>query len=412
MDRPQGRKDGGRKTAGQALGTKIREAIGVEQLRYFVFNKKRDYESGYQNGICMTERGIALREDASQNGTFISRLLDSGEEGNQWHRAVIRSEDYGDDSIKFYIYCSDKDAVPVDGRLRPWEELIRDEEVPLEKKRRLMEPFLAHIVQNPRDILLYHARGRYLWIEVQLFCQAGFLPQISHMKIYAGNRSFLSYLPAIYQTGGKEDFLGRFLGLFEAVYQDLDEKIEDCARQLDPEVAEPEFLQWLARWVGISNAHLWQEERLRRMLTGIVRRNMTRGTREYMEHVITAFTGERPFFLEYCDIERYRDNPAAYQSLKRSYACGPYEVSVFVREQAVSSLREQHALKKMIEDMKPAHIRIHLVILRPGIYLGQNVYAGVNSMLVAYERVNLRGMSAIPSIVGAAEAEPKEEREI
>ena len=393
MDRPQGRKDGGRKTAGQALGTKIREAIGVEQLRYFVFNKKRDYESGYQNGICMTERGIALREDASQNGTFISRLLDSGEEGNQWHRAVIRSEDYGDDSIKFYIYCSDKDAVPVDGRLRPWEELIRDEEVPLEKKRRLMEPFLAHIVQNPRDILLYHARGRYLWIEVQLFCQAGFLPQISHMKIYAGNRSFLSYLPAIYQTGGKEDFLGRFLGLFEAVYQDLDEKIEDCARQLDPEVAEPEFLQWLARWVGISNAHLWQEERLRRMLTGIVRRNMTRGTREYMEHVITAFTGERPFFLEYCDIERYRDNPAAYQSLKRSYACGPYEVSV-------------------IEDMKPAHIRIHLVILRPGIYLGQNVYAGVNSMLVAYERVNLRGMSAIPSIVGAAEAEPKEEREI
>ena len=95
--------------------------------------------------------------------------------------------------------------------------------------------------------------------------------------------------------------------------------------------------------------------------------------------------------------------------MKKSYAWGPYDVSVFVREQAVSSLREQHALKKMIEDMKPAHIRIHLVILRPGIYLGQNVYAGVNSMLAAYEQVNLRGMSAIPSIVGTAEAQAKEE---
>ena len=232
------------------------------------------------------------------------------------------------------------------------------------------------------------------------------------MKIYAGNRSFLSYLPAIYQTGGKEDFLGRFLGMFEAVYQDLDEKIGDCARQLDPEVAEPEFLRWLAKWVGITNAHLWQEERLRRLLMGIVAKNLIRGTREYMEHVISTFTGERPFFLEYSDIERYRDNPAAYQSLKKSYAWGSYEVSVFVREQAVCPLREQHALKKMIEDMKPAHIRIHLVILRPGIYLGQNVYAGVNSMLVAYEQVNLRGMSAIPSIVGTAEAEAKEETEI
>ena len=152
----------------------------MDQLRYFVFNKKRDYESGYQNGIRMTDQGIALEEGTSQNGTFISRLLDSGEDGNQWHRAVISSKDYGDDSIKFYIYCSDRNVVPVDGRLRPWEELIRDREVPLEKKRRLMEPFLAHIVHNPGDILLYHARGRYLWMEVQLYCQAGFRHKSSY----------------------------------------------------------------------------------------------------------------------------------------------------------------------------------------------------------------------------------------
>ncbi len=381
----------------------------MDQLRYFVFNKRKDYESGYRNGIQITAKGIALMEGESQNGTFISRLLDSGEEENQWHRAVIQSEDYGDDSIKFYIYCCDRDRVAVDGRIRLWEELIRDTEVPIEKKRRVMEPYLAHIVQNPSDILLYHARGRYLWIEVQLFCQAGFLPEISHMKIYAGNRNFLSYMPAIYQTGGREDFLGRFLGLFESVYQDLDEKIGDSKRQLDPIAALPEFLHWLAKWVGVSNAHLWQEDKLRLLLQGIVKKNLIRGTREYMEYMVGTFTGERPFFLEYSDIERYRKNPVAYRCLRKSYAYGPYEVSVFVREQAVSSLREQHALKRMIEDMKPAHIRVHLVILRPGIYLGQNVYAGVNSMLVTYERANLNGVSAIPSIVGEAEAKAKEE---
>ena len=75
----------------------------MDQLRYFVFNKRKDYESGYRNGIQITPKGIALMEGESQNGTFISRLLDSGEEENQWHRAVIQSEDYGDDSINFYI---------------------------------------------------------------------------------------------------------------------------------------------------------------------------------------------------------------------------------------------------------------------------------------------------------------------
>ena len=95
---------------------------------------------------------------------------------------------------------------------------------------------------------------------------------------------------------------------------------------------------------------------------------------------------------------------------KELYLNGPYEVSVLVREQAVPSLREQYALKKMIENIQPAHIRMHLIILRPGIYLGQNVYAGVNSMLVAYEHANLNGVAAIPSIVGAAEAGAEEEK--
>lgn len=383
----------------------------VEQIRYFVFNKRKDYEPGCRMDVRITEQGLAL-EEGKESGTFISRLLDSGEEGNRWHRAVIQSEGYGDDSIKFCFYCSDEDEAVIDGRTYRLEELIRDKEISVEKKRKAMEPYLVHIVQNPRDILLYRARGRYLWMEIQLFCQAGSLPEIRCMKIYAGNRSFLSYLPTIYQSGGEEDFLGRFLGIFEAVYQNMDEKIANSTRQLDPMSAEPEFLYWLAKWVGISNAHLWQEEKLRLLLQGIVKKNLIRGTREYMEHVIGIFTGERPYFLEYGDVEQYKGNEAAYRSLKQSYVCGPYEVSVLVREQTVPSLREQYALKKMIEDMKPAHIRMQLIIMRPGIYLGQNVYVGVNSMLVAYERANLSGMAAIPSIVCAAETQAKEEKEV
>ncbi len=375
----------------------------MEKLEYFVFNKKKDYKSGYRKGIQISDEGLALKEGALESGIFISRLLDCGEEGNQWNRAVIQSEGYGDDSIRFYFYCSDEEQTAVDGRMYSWEELIQSKKISPKKKHQAMEPYLAHMVQNPRDVMLYHAKGRYLWIEIQLFCQAGFLPKIRHMKIYAGNRSFLNYLPLIYQTKGREDFLGRFLGLFEAVYQDFNEKINNSARQLDPISAEPEFLHWLAKWVGISNAHLWQEDKLRILLKGIVRENMIRGTREYMEYVIGIFTGERPFFLEYSDIEQYRDNEAAYRNLKRFYAYGPYEVSVLVREQAVPTVREQQTLKKLIDDIKPAHIRIHLIIMRQGIYLGKNVYAGVNSTLVAYERANLNGVAAIPSMVGMAE---------
>ncbi|MFG6384519.1 MAG: hypothetical protein K1V96_09735, partial [Lachnospiraceae bacterium] len=52
------------------------------------------------------------------------------------------------------------------------------------------------------------------------------------------------------------------------------------------------------------------------------------------------------------------------------------------------------------EDMKPAHIEIHLIILKPYIYLNKNVYIGVNSVLGTYQVANLDGIAAIPSVVG------------
>lgn len=373
-------------------------------LKYFVFNKRKDYQSGYSEHIHIMERGIRLHtENERQWGIFISRLLDSREEGNKWHRAVIRSTAYGDDSIRFCFYCSDSPQIAVDGRLLDWNEVIRSQEFGIEKKQELMRPFLVHEILNPQDILLYHARGRYLWLEIELFCQAEFNPEIRDMKIYAENRSFIQYLPEIYQTEDGNDFLGRYLSLFEAVYQDMDRKIRNAARQLDSGCSEPDFLHWMAGWTGISDIHLWPEEKLRLLLNGIVKKNLLRGTRQYMEYMIETFTGEKPFFVEYSEIEQYRDEPGVYANLKRYYAHGPYEVNILVREQAVPTLREQMALKKVIENMKPAHIEVHLVILRPYIYLNQNVYIGINSALGTYERASLSGMAGIPSIVNRQE---------
>lgn len=369
-------------------------------LKYFVFNKKKDYRSGYLEHMDITEQGVKLHmEDTQQYGTFISRLMDSREEGNRWHRAVIRSVAYGDDSIRFCFYCSDSRQVYVEGRLMDWTEVIRSRELDTRKKRELMRPFLTHEILNPQDILLYHARGRYLWLEIQLFCQAEFTPEILDIKIYAENHSFIQYLPEIYQTEEQNDFLERYLSLFEAVYQDLDEKIRNAACQLDPRSTRPDFLNWMAEWVGITDIHLWPEEKLRILLRGIVRKNLVRGTRQYMEYIVEIFTGEKPFFVEYCEIEQYREEPRVYANLKTYYAHGPYEVNILVREQAVPTLREQRALKKVIENMKPAHIEVHLVILRPYIYLNQNVYIGINSALGTYERALLNGVAGIPSIV-------------
>lgn len=374
----------------------------MESLKYFVFNKKRDYLHSFRKQIRITEQGIALEtKDFQKPGIFISRLLDSRKEGNQWHRAVIQSADYGDDSICFYFYCSDSPGLLVEDRFWEWEEFICSMEFTEEQKHEMMRPFLVHQILNPQDVLLYRAKGRFLWMEIRLFCQAEFSPEIRNMKIYAENRSFLQYLPEIYQSEPENDFLKRYLSLFEAVYQDLDGRIRTAARQLEPQTAQPEFLNWMAEWAGIPDVALWPEDKLRILLRGIVRKNLIRGTKAYLSYMIEIFTGEAPFFVEYGEIEAYQGNPAVYRRLKQYYVHGPYEVNILIREQAVSTLQEQKALKKIIDHMKPAHIEIHLIFLKPYIYLNQNVYVGINSVLGTYQRAYLDGMTAIPSVVAA-----------
>ena len=380
-------------------------------LKYFVFNKKRDYRCGYMEHISLTDRGIRWDGGKSQQGTFFTRLLDSGREGNQWHRAVVKSAGYGDDSIRFFFYCSDSPQVYWQGEQMEWLEVIKSASLDAAQKRKIMKPFLAHSVLNPQDILLYHARGRYLWMEIQLFPQGASIPEIHHMKIYAENKSFIKYLPEIYQNQPENDFLKRYLSIFEGVYQKLDEEIRDAPCQLDPQTAELEFLRWMAKWVGISQVHLWPEEKLRKLLQGIVRKNLVRGTRAYMENIIETFTGERPVFVEYGEIEQYKGQPESYQKLLRQYVRHPYIVNLLIREEAVPTRREQRALKEMIEDIKPAHLEIHLIFLKPCIYLDKNVYLGINSVLNSYQRAQLNGQSLIPSIVGKAKAEEERRKE-
>ncbi len=369
-------------------------------MKYFVFNKKRDYLHGYREHLRITKRGIAFdSKEAGQQGIFISRLLDSTEEGNLWHRAIIQSVRQGEDSIRFFFYCSDSTQIMVDEQVWEWSELIRSSEFTSKQKHDLMQPFLTHQVLNPQDILLYQAKGRYLWIEIQMLAWDHSSPEILDMKIYAEGHSFLQYLPEIYQAEPENDFLKRYLSLFESVYQDMDFKIRTAARQLDPQSASREFLFWMARWVGISDVQLWPEEKLRVLLNGIVRKNLIRGTKSYMEYMIEVFTGEPPLFVEYGEIEQYKEHPEVYRNLIRYYAHGPYEVTILVREQAVSSIQGQKALKKIIDNMKPAHLEVHLTFLRPYIYLNQNVYVGINSVLGIYQKARLNSMTAIPSVV-------------
>lgn len=99
---------------------------------------------------------------------------------------------------------------------------------------------------------------------------------------------YLDYLPAPYQ---ESDFLGRYLMLFEAIWEPMQQRQDHIAAYFDPRTCPEPMLPWLAGWLDLSLPAGWPEERRR----GLVREAMDlyrwRGTRYGIARMIEVCTG-------------------------------------------------------------------------------------------------------------------------
>lgn len=82
-------------------------------------------------------------------------------------------------------------------------------------------------------------------------------------------------LPAVYQ---EDEFLQRFVQAFDAAFAPLFLTLDTLECYVDPELAPPDFLDWLAEWVGIEIDDTWSVERRREIIAGAAALHRRRGT--------------------------------------------------------------------------------------------------------------------------------------
>ena len=69
---------------------------------------------------------------------------------------------------------------------------------------------------------------------------------------------------------GDDDFLGRFLLIFESILGPI-ERIADSGHfYFDTRLAPPDMLPWLAQWVGLVLDERWPEDRRRQLIRAAV----------------------------------------------------------------------------------------------------------------------------------------------
>lgn len=365
--------------------------------KYFFFNKETDFLEGYSENLRYARQGVLIdNTERSTRGYYLSPVLDSREKEMHWHRAVVRARTLGDASIRFVLYVSESRHIPVDSMTMDVGVFLAESGRTLEDKQRILAPYRVEAASNATDFLLHGAVGRYLWFSMELFGYGEDSPVVESIRIFLPKQTWLGYLPEVYQSDPvSSSFVERFLGVFQSLYDDMDEDIREASRHFDVDVAQGEFLQWLAEWIDIDNSYLWSDEQLRYLLQHGVELYRSRGTRRSLADLVALYTGSEPYIVERCMLDRYAGDARTASLITSLYGDHSYMVTVVVYERDVPSTERYKTLLKIIENVKPAHVDVNLVALKPYIFLGQYSYLGMNSVLGQYRSTSLNGFSAV-----------------
>ena len=115
--------------------------------------------------------------------------------------------------------------------------------------------------------------------------------------------TWLKYLPSIYED---DEFLGRYLLIFESIMSPITWVIDNFEEYLSPEMAPAEWVQWLASWFDVLLLPEVPEPRQREVLKQIGWLFLRRGTRAGLERLLELYFGVNVTITE------PRDQPAHF----------------------------------------------------------------------------------------------------
>ena len=170
---------------------------------------------------------------------------------------------------------------------------------------------------------------------------------------------YLDYLPAVMRT---DEFLGRFLMIFQEVLDGVEDVLAQIHNYFDPRLAPERLLPFLAFWVDLKFAPGWPVEVRRRLVREALELYRWRGTKRGLAKHIELYTGVAPEIEE--EMASMCLGSGAMLGWNTILGGGKnYNFRVTIGTERPEAIDEA-ALRAIIEREKPAFCTYELQVLR------------------------------------------------
>jgi len=341
-----------------------------------------DRISGQISLLDLYARTMLLDDTQLPEAIYFSAELDTTETEMEWHKIRLDANIPEETQIRFSCFASDDREGIIDGDYVSYTDYLTDPDIPVRRKLEATQHLWSEPILNPKDALLMNARGRYLWFKIELLGSELMSPFIRKLRVYYPRSSLIAYLPPIYQQDETHSpFLERFLAMFSTFFDDMEDKIDHISAYFDPDAVSGSYLEWLGRWLAITDHESWGEAKLRTLIKQAPELYKLRGTREGLMRMVQIYTGTEPFILESFQFKQMQETSELRQLFAKLYGDNPYCFCLMLKPEFVRTDTQRLTIEQIIEDQKPAYTECKLIVLQPWMYADMHTYLGINTFL-------------------------------
>ena len=324
----------------------------------------------WSGSIClnMDRQGdsLLLANDAFE-GAVLLAPLDSGETDFRWGRVRLTVSLPKDASVQLFARASD------DPEWKAWSNVKKDGRVSETVRTLFGSP------QASSGDAWLSDKGRWLWLAVCFASGGTEKPRLDAISVLAESDHMTDYLPAIYQD---QDFTYRFLSIFTAMLQDMEERIRLSRKQLEPASADPEMLRYLAHWLCADES--MPEDELRKVLPNVIDEYETMYTVSGIRRSVQRLTGETPLIIEHFMVDPNDPSCSDPTLYRRLYGDDPYRFFLLLPQGTFKNQRQMEHFLVKLRELVPAETTPELVLLKPCVQLDWHTYLGLNTRIEEY----------------------------